>query len=183
MSFSAYGPLTAAALWLGIGAAVHPPLQTVDNVDLQRYAGTWYEIARLPNRFQEQCVGEVVAHYVLRADGLLEVLNGCRIGSDEREEVEGIARPVPGDSSGARLEVRFAPAWLSWLPPVWGDYWILYVDEDYQSALVGSPDRRYLWILSRQPRLDPGQFQALMARAATQQFDTSMLQRTPQREE
>lgn len=180
MSFSAYGALTAAALWLGSSAAAHPPLQTVESVDLQRYAGTWYEIARLPNRFQQQCIGEVTAHYALRADGLLDVLNACRTGPEERDQAAGIARRARDDASGARLEVRFAPTWLSWLPPVWGDYWILYVDEDYQSALVGSPDRRFLWILSRRPQLDPGQFQALLARAAAQQFDTSMLQRTPQ---
>ena len=130
-------------------------LPVVADVDLARYAGTWYEQARLPNRFQRNCGGQVSAHYSVRADGTVGVLNRC-VGRDGHvEAVQGVAKrmPVAGVSSPGRLAVRFASAWLSWLPPVWGEYWVIQLDENYQYALVGTPDRRFLWILSRRPRL------------------------------
>lgn len=146
---SASGPADGAPL-------MRAPLQVVAPVDLKRYAGMWHEQARLPNRFQKKCTGPVSANYTPLADGGIEVRNRCVVSDGSFDESVGLARPVAvsGQPGAGRLEVRFAPAWLSWLPMVWGDYWILRLDRDYQVALVGTPDRKYLWVLSRDPVLD-----------------------------
>ena len=103
------------------------PNVPVARVDLERYAGTWYEQARLPMYFQRKCVADTTAHYGLNADGTVSVVNRCRREDGGMQEAEGIARTVGGRTS--TLEVRFAPAWLSWLPAVWGDYWVIALDE------------------------------------------------------
>lgn len=157
------------------------PLQVVAPVELQRYMGVWYEQARLPNRFQEKCIGQVSAHYGLRPDGRIDVLNRCVRGHGEVEEALGEGRPVPvaGLPDAGQLEVRFAPAWLSWLPLVWGDYWILRLEPDYSAALVGTPDRKYLWVLSREPRLAEARLQDLLAHAREAGFAVDKVVRTP----
>ncbi|CAA2102241.1 lipocalin family protein [Variovorax paradoxus] len=178
------------ATWLALGAArtarAHPagpadgaplmraPLQVVAPVDLQRYAGLWHEQARLPNRFQKQCGGPVTAEYTPQADGTVQVLNRCVRDDGNFDEAIGTARvvPVAGQLGAGRLEVRFAPAWLSWLPVVWGDYWILKLDREYQVSLVGTPDRQYLWVLSRAPRLDAAVLEAELDYARSLGFDT-----------
>lgn len=126
-------------------------LPTQANVDLNKYAGTWYEQARLPNRFQDECAGDVQADYTLRPDNTIEVINQCRKidGSTEVAVGEGRMARAFEPRDPARLEVRFAPKWTSWLPMVWGDYWIMKLEGDYQYSLVGTPDRKYLWVLSR----------------------------------
>lgn len=154
------------------------PVRTVDTVNLDRYVGEWYEIARFPNRFQRECVGDVRARYARRADGRLDVVNRCRT-AEGTTEANGIARVADARTS-AKLKVRFAPAWLSWLPFVWGDYWILGLGPDYQWAVVGSPDREYLWILSRTPALDEAAFADALAVARDNGFDVSRLARTTQ---
>lgn len=151
---------------------------TVAAVDLDRYQGDWFEVARLPNRFQRKCVGEVTASYARRADGRLDVTNRCRTG-DGAIAAHGVARVVDPATS-ARLKVRFAPAVLSLLPMVWGDYWIIGLADDYAWAVVGSPDRDYLWILSRTAVLDAASFDAAMAIAREQGFAVDALVRTPQ---
>jgi apolipoprotein D and lipocalin family protein len=78
------------------------------------------------------------------------------------------------------LKVRFAPAWLSWLPQVWGDYWVIDLDDDYQLAAVSEPSREYLWVLSRTPRVDANTYNALLKRLSAQGFDLSKLERSPQ---
>ncbi|MFB8832135.1 lipocalin family protein [Azotobacter sp. CWF10] len=88
-------------------------------------------------------------NYGLRSDGRISVTNACRSGDGERVVAEGVARTVAGHPG--QLQVRFAPDWLSWVPLVWADYWVLALDPDYRWALVGEPDRRVLWILSRLP--------------------------------
>ena len=118
-------------------------VHSVDHVDLQRYTGRWYEIARLPNRFQKHCSGDVVASYALRSDDRIDVTNVCRRDDGGLDSVMGVARHADS-SSTARLQVRFAPAWLSWLWLVWGDYWVLDLDADYQTSLVGTPNHDYL---------------------------------------
>jgi apolipoprotein D and lipocalin family protein len=153
------------------------PVETVDNVDLERYAGDWYEVARFPNRFQDQCAGDVRVTYRRRSDGRIDVINRCRKSDGEIDVANGIARVVD-QQTNAQLEVRFAPAFLSWLPMVWGDYWIIGLDADYQWAVVGDPSRKYLWILSRTPVLDSSAFSAAVERARTQGFDTARLERT-----
>jgi lipocalin/ligand-binding SRPBCC domain-containing protein len=149
------------------------PVRTVPFVDLDRYAGDWFESARFPNRFQRQCVAEVRASYMRRADGGIDVLNQCRT-EDGQIQASGIARVVD-DRTFARLKVRFAPAWLSFLPIVWGDYWIIGLAEDYSWAVVGSPDRDYLWILARTPRLDDQSAAAARAIARANGFDVERL--------
>ena len=118
--------LTALALGLPLAAlASDPPLRVVDSVDLTRYAGRWYEAARLPNKFQDHCAADIVVHYALRADGRIDVVNQCRTAEDKVDSARGIARKAGDGKSNARLEVRFAPAILSFLSSVWGDYWII----------------------------------------------------------
>ena len=156
------------------------PLQVVAPVDLKRYAGMWHEQARLPNRFQKQCTGPVSAHYTPLHDGNVEVRNRCMVADGNFEESVGSARvvPVAGQPGAGRLQVRFAPEWLSWLPIVWGDYWILKLDRDYQVALVGTPNREYLWVLSRAPRLDAATLDAELEYARTLGFDVDKVVRT-----
>jgi apolipoprotein D and lipocalin family protein len=152
----------------------HPPLPTVQQVDLARYAGTWHEIARLPESFEAACQGQPSAHYALRGDHI-EVVNRCpgRAGRDRVSR--GVARVVP-DSGSAKLKVTMLPAWLQWLPFAWADYWVLYVDEGYDVALVGHPNRRHLWILSRSRSMRPEQLAALMQFAGELQFPVEHLQ-------
>jgi apolipoprotein D and lipocalin family protein len=156
------------------------PLQVVAPVDFKRYAGIWYEQARLPNRFERTCSGPVSAEYTPRPDGTLEVRNRCQRTDGGLDESVGSARVVrvPGQPGAGRLEVRFAPAWLAWLPLVWGDYWILKLDRDYQVALVGTPNRDYLWVLSRAPQLDAALLQAELDYARTLGFDVDKVIRT-----
>ncbi len=156
------------------------PLQVVAPVDLKRYAGMWHEQARLPNRFQKKCTGPVTANYTPLEDGSVEVRNRCVLADGNFEESIGSARvvPVAGQPGAGRLQVRFAPEWLSWLPIVWGDYWILKLDRDYQVALVGTPNREYLWVLSRAPRLDAATLDAELEYARTLGFDVDKVVRT-----
>ncbi len=154
-------------------------IRTVPRVDLNRYLGDWYEIARLPNRFQTSCFGNVRATYASAADGRLEVTNQCSRQNGEVIEAKGVAKVVDTESS-ARLKVRFAPALLSFLPMVWGDYWILGLADDYSWAVVGSPDRKYLWILSRTPTMDAAQYGKAISVAKMNGFDIDGLVRTSQ---
>jgi apolipoprotein D and lipocalin family protein len=147
-------------------------------VDLERYLGNWFEVAKYPNRFQRDCVGDVRASYARRSDGRLDVINRCRTKEGSAKEAKGVAR-VADKKTFARLEVRFAPAFLSFLPSVWGDYWILGLADDYSWAVVGSPDREYLWILARSPELAPEAFAKAEEAARTNGFDLGRLVRTP----
>jgi apolipoprotein D and lipocalin family protein len=167
----------AAALQTATARAQTPePVRTVPFVDLDRYVGDWFEIARFPNRFQRQCVGDVRASYARRSDGRLDVVNRCRT-ADGQTEARGVARVVD-EHTFARLKVRFAPVWLSLLPVVWGDYWIIGLAEDYSWALVGSPDRDYLWVLGRTPRLDERHAAAARAVARANGYDAERLAQT-----
>lgn len=172
--------LLAMALGAAGGQPADGPPRTVPHVDLERYQGHWFEIARYPNRFQTSCAGDVVAEYAVRSDGRLDVVNRCRKSDGTASRAAGVARRAGGDPSGARLEVRFAPAWLSLLPAVWGDYWVLALADDYTWVVVGSPDRKYLWVLARSPKVSPELFAALSERARAQGFDPSRLVRTAQ---
>lgn len=167
---------------LGLSSGLSPaiareaaPLKTVERVDLKRYAGKWHQIALLPNRFQAQCLSDTTATYTLQADGKIEVKNRCVIEGGKTEEVIGAVKPLSGDTTGAKLKVRFAPAWLAWLPQVWGNYWVIDLDPDYQYAAVSEPDRKFLWILSRTPTMDAAKYSALMARLTATGFDTTKL--------
>jgi apolipoprotein D and lipocalin family protein len=153
------------------------PVRTVPTVDLDRYVGEWFEIARFPNRFQRTCASDVRADYARRTDGRLDVVNRCLTEDGGVTEARGIARVVDLDTS-AKLKVRFAPAILSFLPFVWGDYWILGLADDYAWAVVGSPDRRYLWILARTPVLDAERFASALAAVRANGFDVERLMTT-----
>lgn len=146
------------------------PLPTVESVDIDRYVGAWYEIALLPNRFERQCVADTQAHYSLRG-GDIRVLNRCRTGDGSVDSAEGRAKIVP-DSGNAKLRVSFF-----W--PFYGDYWILALDTDYSEVLVGTPDRRYGWILARRPDLPESRLQALLERAEALGFDAGAFKRVP----
>ncbi len=156
------------------------PVESVRAVDLGRYAGRWHEIARLPNRFQEKCACCTTATYTLRPDGRVTVVNECRTADGELTRAVGVARLASPDGPASRLKVRFAPAFLSFLSMVWGNYWVLDLADDYSHALVGSPDRGYLWILAREPALAEATYARLVEKARQQGFDTTRMVRTPQ---
>lgn len=131
--------------------AQEKPLRTVKYVDLKKYSGLWYEIAKIPNSFQDHCVKGTTAKYTLTKDGEIEVVNSCIDEDGEVDDADGVARIVD-KKTNAKLEVSFV-SFLGWRP-FWGDYWIIGLDENYQWAIVGTPNRKYGWILSRTPKLD-----------------------------
>jgi len=148
-------------------------LKVVPHVDLSRYTGVWYEIARYPHRFQEGCVGSR-ATYTLRDDGKISVLNECYENS-----FDGKLRTAKGKAwvvdktTNAKLKVSFF-----W--PFSGDYWIIGLGEKYEYAVVGHPERKYLWILSRTKKMDEATYKAILHLLAEKGYDTSKLITTPQ---
>ncbi len=151
-----------------------PPLKVVPSVDLQRYSGTWYEIARYPNSFEKNCVG-TKATYTMRQDGDIDVLNQCyKKGFDgEITSAKGKARLVDR-TTRAKLKVSFF-----W--PFWGAYWIIDLGENYEYAVIGHPSRKYLWILSRTPHMDEAQYAEILGRIRQLGYDTSKLIKTVQK--
>jgi apolipoprotein D and lipocalin family protein len=154
-------------------------LKTVPFVDLARYQGRWYEIARYPNRFQKKCIGNTTANYDLKPDGRIEVVNQC-VTKDKKLSVATGEAKVVDRSTNSKLKVRFAPSFLSFLPVVWGDYWIIYLDADYRSVAIGDPKREYFWILNRSPQMDQTAYEAILDRAKALGFDPGRVVRTPQ---
>ena len=151
-------------------------LTTVSHVDLERYQGKWYEVARLPNRFQRDCAG-ATADYALREDGRVSVLNTCYTRGGEVRTIRGSAKVV--DPSNARLRVRFDGLFFklfSWL--IKANYWILELDPEYRYAVVGTPDRKYLWILSRGPEMDEPLYRELLDRSEAHGFEVERILRT-----
>lgn len=135
-----------------VSAGDMQPLETVSQVDLSRYVGTWHEIARLPNRFQDQCTGNVTAEYQQLDDGNIAVVNRCLDEKGMIDEARGVARVVD-KSTNAKLEVSFVSLFGWHL--FWGDYWILDLGDDYAYVVVGTPNRKYAWILARSTALAP----------------------------
>lgn len=171
----------ALALLLLLAACATPPgperPRTVERVDLDRYLGTWHEVARLPQRFQDgarlRCT-ETRAEYAPLGPGRIAVTNSCRNALDPaapRRVARGVAHVVEG-SGGARLRVSFF-----W--PFHGDYWVIGLDPEYRWAVVGSPSRRSLWVLSRTPRLGEAEMAQALAIARREGFDLSALIRDP----
>jgi apolipoprotein D and lipocalin family protein len=150
------------------------PLQALPQLDVPPYMGTWYQVALFPNFFQRQCISDTTATYRLLAEGRVEVTNRCRTESGAFDQVIGVARPT-GALRGrtlapAQLEVTFLPRWLRWLPVGWGRYWVIQLADDGRYAVISEPSREYLWILSRQPRLDPADEALIRARLKQQGF-------------
>jgi apolipoprotein D and lipocalin family protein len=150
--------------------------RTVGTVDLARYAGTWFEVARFPTSFQDNArvrCEQVTATYTPRADGAITVVNRCNNALDGGAErvAEGVARSAAPDND--RLRVSFF-----W--PFYGDYWVIGLDPDYRWAVVGAPGRDYLWVLSRTAQMAPADFDAAVAIARREGFDTGRLRRTEQ---
>jgi len=171
--------IMASVFWPVRIFAQDRPLDLVESIDLQRYQGLWYEIGRLPNRFQDECSSNVTAEYTLLDDGRIKVVNRCKRPNGEMNEAEGVARRPDPDREAA-LEVRFAPKWLSWLSFVWGDYQIMALSDDYRSVLIGAPSREYLWILAREPVLPEDRLDELLDEADRQGFNTANVRRTTQ---
>jgi apolipoprotein D and lipocalin family protein len=172
-----------AATFFIIGANAQkrnlPELKTVPSVDLARYSGNWYEIARYPNKFQRRCVGNTTATYTLKKEGKIEVLNKCLKRDGTVDSAKGEAK-VTDKTTNAKLKVRFAPAALSFLPVVWGDYWVIDLGPEYDYVAIGEPKREYFWILSRRPSMDDSLFQAVLRRAEAMGFEPGRVERTPQ---
>jgi len=156
-----------------------PPVNTIATLDVPRYMGTWYEIAKFPNRFQTKCVANTRARYLAQTDGSVQVLNSCVTSDGSTIDALGLAKQV-GAATSPKLQVRFAPTWLSWLPMVWGDYWVIDLDADYQLAAVSDAKREYLWVLSRTLQVDAKVYGALMERLKAQNFEVQKLERTVQ---
>lgn len=172
------GPLVFGGSALALAAfaaltssdAQNKPLEVVPHVDIQKYLGTWYEIATIPQRFQKGCVG-VTAEYKLRKDGDIDVLNTCRQGT-----LDGKVRTAHGKAwvvdrkTNAKLKVRFF-----W--PFTGDYWIIALDANYQWAVVGHPDRKYLWILSRSPQMGEAFYDELLQLIEAKGYELSKIKK------
>lgn len=161
-------------LMVGLYGCKTADLETVPHVNIERYMGTWYEISSIPQRFQRGC-NCTMAQYTLHKDkGYVEVLNSCR-----KYSVSGTIDTAKGKAfvanheTNAKLKVQFF-----W--PFKGKYWIISLADDYTYAMVGHPNRKYLWILNRMPQMEEQQYQKLVALAAAKGFDTRLLQRTNQ---
>ena len=169
---SAYAQVSATA------AQINPSAEpkAVDAIDVQKYAGRWYEVARLPMYFQRNCASDVQAKYSLNSDKTIKVRNQCMNKEGELDVSEGVA--YPQNDGNSQLKVSFLPKGLRWVPFSKGDYWVLRVDEDYQVALVGGPSHRYLWLLSRTPDVDEAVIEDYLNTAKAQGYDLSKLIRT-----
>jgi apolipoprotein D and lipocalin family protein len=161
--------LCSVALVAALARAEPAPVETVGTIDLGRYAGKWYEIASFPMFFQRQCIGDTTAEYTLRPDGEIAVRNRCRTGSGF-DEANGTAWAEAG-TVNSRLKVSFF-----W--PFRSDYWVVGLDPDYLWAVVGNPNRKYLWVLSRTPQLPKEQLDRALQAAARQGYDLAQLRYT-----
>ncbi|HWR14064.1 MAG TPA: lipocalin family protein [Terriglobales bacterium] len=164
--------LRQLAIILGVASAAFAadtaaPLQTVDRVDLNRYVGKWYEIARYPNRFEKDCVSDVTANYTLRPDGKIEVVNSCRKQDGKMKSSKGAAK-VADKQTNAKLRVTFF-----W--PFYGDYWVIGLDPEYRYAIVSEPKRKYLWILSRTSTMDPELYERALQTIREKGLDPSRM--------
>ncbi|MFN0139138.1 MAG: lipocalin family protein [Pyrinomonadaceae bacterium] len=152
-------------------------LKTVNTVNIERYAGRWYEIAKYPNRFQKSCISDTTADYLLKSNGRIEVTNRCIKKDGKINRAVGEAKIVD-KATNAKLKVRFAPGFLSFLPFVWGDYWIVELADDYSHVVVAEPGRDYFWILARKPEMDDKTYQAILTRAESMGLKPSRVERT-----
>jgi apolipoprotein D and lipocalin family protein len=151
------------------------PLETVRRVELPRYLGKWYEIARYPNWFEKKCERDVTAEYALRPDGKISVINSCTKKDGSRTIARGWGKVVDPATS-ARLKVTFF-----W--PFFGNYWVLELGPNYEYSVVGEPGRKFLWILSRTPQMSDEQYRAITSRLQEKGYDATKLVRVQQQEQ
>jgi apolipoprotein D and lipocalin family protein len=172
------GALTAVmALGMLIAA---PPVQSVERVDTQRWAGTWFEVARIPNGLQARCVADATSTYLPRPDGSLRVIQRCRDADSKWYVATAHAVGVDGEGGGARLRLSYLPEWLDWLPASKGHHWVVMLDSEYRYAVVSEPSREHLWILSRTPHLDGITYARVVGRLRDARFPVDRLIPTPQ---
>jgi apolipoprotein D and lipocalin family protein len=153
-------------------AGSEPPLETVAHVDLNRYTGKWYEIARYPNRFERKCAREVTAEYSVESSGKIWVTNACLTVDGKPTVSRGTAK-IEDETTNAKFDVTFF-----W--PFYGKYWIIDLGSNYEYAVVGGPSREYLWILSRTPTLPDETYQAIVGRLGGKSYDGAKLVKTLQ---
>jgi len=173
LGFSAWVPLASAQTPSSELSPV--PLEAIASLDVQRYMGAWYEVAKYPNWFQKRCIANTSATYAVQPNGMLQVLNRCQKEDGSITDALGEAKQV-GDANSPKLKVRFAPAWLSFLPFVWGNYWVIDLDSQYQLAAVSEPSRKYLWILSRTQTVEPKAYEALLQRLKQKGFNLDAIE-------
>lgn len=145
----------------------------VPSVDLNRYLGRWYEICRLPLKWEDETATDITATYSFNDAGNVQVDNRCFDAKGEPSRSLGEATPV--DKTNSRLKVTFLPKYIRWIPFTTGDYWVLKLDPNYRAALVGTPDRKNLWILGREPKLPAAMLQEYLDEARAQGFDLGKL--------
>lgn len=156
-----------------------PPLTTVKQVDLNKYVGLWYEVAKIPNSFQDQCAYGTTAEYKIDEDGDIIVTNSCFDENGKIDVAEGLAKVVD-KKSNAKLEVSFV-SFLG-IRPFWGDYWIIGLDENYQWAVIGTPSRKYGWILSRTSSLPDETIQKIYSILEEQHYNPDDFEMSKQKE-
>ncbi len=171
--------LIAALALMGcssVASGTDSPLTTIPSLDVPRYMGTWYEITKYPNWFQKKCSSDTSANYSLQPENTVRVVNRCKKADGNWEEAVGEAVQV-GDATSPKLQVRFAPWWLSFLPMVWGNYWVVYLDPDYQLVGVSEPTRQYLWVLSRTKSVTSTAYHSALAVLEAKGFDLTKLEK------
>jgi apolipoprotein D and lipocalin family protein len=173
MSMKYPGLLMMLSCWITFLTSCSQPLETVQSVDLMRYSGTWHEIASFPQSFQKGCCG-TTATYTLSDSGYVIVENRCNRDSlsGRQSSIRGKAF-VEKNSGNAKLKVQFF-----W--PFRGKYWIIDLADDYTYAVVGHPNRKYLWVLSRTPQMSDSLYEEITRRAVEKGFDSDKLERTVQ---
>ncbi|CAM8983964.1 unnamed protein product [Rhodiola kirilowii] len=153
------------------------PMKPVTHLDIDRYMGRWYEIAKYPPRFQPKDGVNTRANYALNEDGTVKIVNETWVDG-KRRFIEGNAYKVDSESEEVKLKVKFyVPPFLPVIPVV-GDYWVLYIDEEYRYALVGQPSRKYLWILCRENNMDDEIYNKMLEKATEEGYDVSKLEKT-----
>lgn len=177
---SPFGGAPEAGVGPGLPPAADNSLAPVPAFDIARYAGFWYDIAATPDRFHGECADAATTRYTLLPDAQLRVDNRCRLRDGSMRHFRGALRVKQPGSLASRLQVRYAPDWLAWMPLAWSEVWVIELDPAYRHALVATPDREHLWILSRQPDMPPETYESLLARARALGFGTERLRRIPQ---
>lgn len=176
-SFLSHAAIVSIGLFSSLAVqAENPKPQAVPQIDINKYVGKWYEIAHFPMYFQRNCASDTTANYSLNLDKTVGVLNSCRTKTGETISSQGVA--YPQNAGNSQLKVSFLPTGLRWIPFTQGDYWVFRVNPEYKVALVGGPSHKYLWILSRDPKIDESIYQSYLQTARQYGYDVTKLVRT-----